>query len=130
MNQEEAQRILNERIKKRSKTKTKGLVYDEDEFLVLAKSIQDNTEVTISNVTGDYTVTINDEFISVTEIGSTVTLPPAPTLKGRTIEISNQSLGDIYITSSSQIGNNDLDWTILSGNTITVISDGTKYIVK
>lgn len=130
MNQEEAKQILNERVIKRSKTKTKGLVYDEDEFLVLAKAIQDNGSTVITDIVDDHIVTVNDEFLNVTVIGTTITLPVASDMTGRTFEIKNSSLGDIYLTSVSNIGDNDLDWTILSGNTMTVISDGTKYIVK
>jgi len=78
----------------------------------------------------DYTPTIFDFTIECTNGTFTITLPTAVGKNGKIYNIVNSGLGNILvITTSSQTINGQLNQTVSAGNSMTVQSNNSNWLI-
>ncbi|MGE5438061.1 MAG: hypothetical protein ACM3O3_12680 [Syntrophothermus sp.] len=90
------------------------------------------TQYRVQIITGSTTLTLSDEIVecnSATDI--TVNLPSASSLAGFSLSISNINTGIVTIDAySTQTINGDLTFSLYQDESITIVSNGSNWIVR
>lgn len=103
-------------------------------FVVAGESIFTSTRTAYTATAVDLTLSASHSVVSLTTTGLTITLPTAVGITGRTYTIINESSGSntIATTSTQLIGNftTATTYTLLSDGSVTLVSNGTKWVIK